>query len=66
MSTQTFLSRHGAATVYTFESPDFADFLVVPKAEALAALVADRQPVAMLVTSTTEGKEIAALVALRA
>jgi len=35
------LSRHGAATVYTFESPDFADFLVVPKAEALAALVAD-------------------------
>ncbi len=60
------LSRHGAATVYTFESPDFADFLVVPKAEALAALVADRQPVAMLVTSTTEGKEIAALVAQRA
>ena len=60
------LSRHGAATVYTFESPDFADFLVVPKAEALAALVADRQPVAMLVTSTTAGKEIAALVAQRA
>jgi len=59
------LARHGAATVYTFEGGDFADFLVAPKAEALAALVADRQPAALLVTSTTEGKEIAARVALR-
>src|SRR5689334_7235252 len=59
------LSRYGAATVYAFDGADFNDFLVAPKAEALAALVADRQPAALLVTSTTEGKEIAARVALR-
>jgi electron transfer flavoprotein alpha subunit len=59
------LSRHGAPTVYSFEGNDYADFLVAPKADALAALVADRQPAAVLITSTSEGKEIAALVALR-
>lgn len=59
------LSRYGARTVYRFEGPEYADFLVTPKAEALAALVADRQPAGLLVTSTTEGKEIAARVALR-
>ena len=59
------LARYGARAVYTFEGPEYADFLVAPKAEALAALVADRQPAGLLVTSTTEGKEIAARVALR-
>jgi len=59
------LARYGARAVYLFEGPEYADFLVAPKAEALAALVADRQPAGLLVTSTTEGKEIAATVALR-
>ena len=59
------LARYGAAAVYSFEGAEYADFLVAPKAEALAALVADRQPAGLLVTSTTEGKEIAARVALR-
>jgi electron transfer flavoprotein alpha subunit len=59
------LSRYGAGTVYLFEGNDYADYLVTPKADALAALVADRKPAAVLVTSTTEGKEIAARVALR-
>lgn len=59
------LARFGARTVYVFDDPALADFLVAPQAAALAALVADRAPGALLVTSTTEGKEIAALVALR-
>jgi electron transfer flavoprotein alpha subunit len=59
------LSRYGSATVYLFEGTDYADFLVVPKADALAALIADKKPAAVLITSTTEGKEIAARVALR-
>ncbi|HEY5842917.1 MAG TPA: electron transfer flavoprotein subunit alpha/FixB family protein, partial [Mycobacterium sp.] len=59
------LSRYGGATVYLFEGTEYADFLVAPKADALAALVADRKPAAVLMTSTAEGKEIGARVALR-
>jgi len=59
------LGRYGASTVYQFEGAEYADYLVTPKAQALTALVADTRPVAMLVTSTDEGREIAARVALR-
>ena len=59
------LSRYGAEKVYAFDDAQFADYLVAPKAEALAALIVDKQPVAVLVTSTAEGKEIAALAALK-
>jgi electron transfer flavoprotein alpha subunit len=59
------LSRYGAQKVYTFDNAEYAGYLVAPKAEALAALVVEKQPAAVLVTSTTEGKEIAALVALK-
>ncbi len=60
------LGRYGVGTVYRFDGGEYADFLVAPKAEALAALVADRSPAAVMVTSTAEGKEVAARVALRA
>lgn len=60
------LGCHGVGTVYHFDGAEFADYSIAPQAEALAALVADRAPAAVLVTSSTEGKEIAALVALRA
>ncbi len=59
------LARYGARGAYSFEGSDYADYLVEPKARALAELVASRRPAAVLVTSTTEGKEIAARVALR-
>jgi len=59
------LSRYGARKVYVIDGADFADYLVAPKVEALAALVAATEPAAVLVTASTEGKEIAARIALR-
>ena len=59
------LAEHGAATVYVADSPAFAEYLVAPKAEVLARLVAERSPVAVLIASTAEGKEIAARVAVK-
>ncbi len=59
------LSRYGAKRVYVLDDAAYEGFLVAPKAEALAALVREKEPAAVLVTATTEGKEIAARVALR-
>jgi len=62
------LAEFGAAKVYSVPVPEFGEFLVVPKAEALAAVVAAAGGPgtvgALLVTSTPEGKEIAARVAV--
>ena len=52
------LAEYGAATVYVGESDDIDGYLVAPKAEVLAALVADRQPAAVLIAASPEGKEI--------
>ena len=44
---------------------DLSGFLVVPQAEALAAVVAQASPAAVLVASSPEGKEIAARLAVK-
>jgi len=59
------LAEYGAEKIYTYADSAFAEYLVAPKAEALAALVAEKSPAAVLVPSTSEGKEIAARVALK-
>ena len=59
------LGEYGAAKVYAVEGAEFDDFLVAPKAEALAAVVGQASPVAVLVSSTLENKEIAARLALK-
>lgn len=59
------LASYGAEKIYTYADQVFADFLVAPKAEALAALVADKGAAAVLVTSSAEGKEVAARAALK-
>lgn len=59
------LGRFGAHRVVQFAEPAFGEFLVAPKARALTALVESSSPVAVLVPASAEGKEIAALVALR-
>jgi electron transfer flavoprotein alpha subunit/MFS family permease len=41
------------------------DYLVAPKAEVLAQLVADRSPAAVVIPSSPEGKEIAARLAIK-
>ena len=59
------LGEYGAATVYVVDSADMDDFLVAPKAEALARLMADSSAAAVLLPSTAEGKEIAGRVAVK-
>ena len=53
------LAEFGAAKVYVADSADYADFVVAPKAELLAHLVAEKAPAAVLVAATSEGREVA-------
>ena len=59
------LGEYGAATVYVADAADLDDYLVAPKAEVLAGLVADKTPAAVLIASTAEGKEIAGRLAVK-
>jgi electron transfer flavoprotein alpha subunit len=59
------LAEYGAAKVYVAESDDIAGYSVAPKAEALAAVVAQSSPAAVLVSSTAENKEVAARLAVK-
>lgn len=64
-SAKDVLARFGAAKVYLIESPDVTDHLVAPTAEAMAQLVERTSPVAVLIASNAEGKEIAARLAIK-
>ena len=59
------LAEFGAETVYVAADEALEDFLVAPKAELLAALVAEKSPAAVLVASTAEGREVAARLAVK-
>ncbi len=59
------LAEFGAARVYVADGADFDEYVVAPKAEALAAAVARQSPAAVLVAGTTDGKEIAARLAVK-
>jgi electron transfer flavoprotein alpha subunit len=59
------LAEYGAAKVYVVESEDIAGYSVAPKAEALAAVVGQASPAAVLVSSTAENKEVAARLAVK-
>ena len=59
------LARYGAEKVYRVESADVSAYLVAPKAEVLAQLVASASPAAVLISSSAEGKEIAARLAIK-
>ncbi|MDP9443918.1 MAG: electron transfer flavoprotein subunit alpha/FixB family protein [Actinomycetota bacterium] len=59
------LAKYGAAKVYVLDSPDLTGYLVAPQAEALAHLVEQRSPAAVLIPSNPEGKEIAGRLAVR-
>jgi electron transfer flavoprotein alpha subunit len=62
---QEALARYGAQKVYRAENPELTDFLVAPRAELLAQLVASASPAAVLISSSTDGKEIAARLAIK-
>ncbi|MFC8887261.1 electron transfer flavoprotein subunit alpha/FixB family protein [Streptomyces cinereoruber] len=57
--------EYGAATVYVADGAEFTEQLVVPKVDALTQIAKEKGAAAVLVTSSGEGKEIAARVALR-
>jgi len=59
------LAEYGAAKVYVAESADVEDYLVAPKAEVLAQLVAAKSPAAVVIPSSPEGKEIAGRLAIK-
>jgi electron transfer flavoprotein alpha subunit len=59
------LAEFGAAKVYVADSPDYADYVVAPKAELLAHLVAQKAPAAVLVAATSEGREVAGRLAVK-
>ncbi|WP_030214017.1 electron transfer flavoprotein subunit alpha/FixB family protein [Streptomyces bikiniensis] len=63
------LAEHGAVKVLTADAPEFAEYLVVPKVDALQAayeaVSAGGSLAAVLVPSSAEAKEIAARLAVR-
>jgi electron transfer flavoprotein alpha subunit len=59
------LAEFGAETVYVAADEEFDDYVVAPKAELLAALVAEKSPGAVLMASTAEGREVAARLAVK-
>ncbi|WP_053913148.1 electron transfer flavoprotein subunit alpha/FixB family protein [Streptomyces sp. SCSIO 75703] len=63
--TAATLAEHGAVRVLTHEAPEYADYLVVPQVDALQAAYERVSPAAVLVSSSADGKEIAARLALR-
>jgi electron transfer flavoprotein alpha subunit len=64
-ATLDLLGRYGAATVHVADSPELAEYLVVPTVEVLAEAVRRTAPAAVLVTSGVAGKEIAGRLAVR-
>ncbi|MFL6063157.1 MAG: electron transfer flavoprotein subunit alpha/FixB family protein [Friedmanniella sp.] len=59
------LAEYGAGRVLSVTDPAIGEYLVAPQAEALAQVVAAEQPAAVLLTSTFEGKEVAARLAVK-
>ena len=59
------LGEYGAATIYVAADEELTSYVVAPKAELLAQLVADKSPAAVLLPATGEGKEIAGRLAVR-
>ena len=59
------LAEFGAGSVIEVTDPALDDYLVAPKAEALAQIVAAKEPIAVLLTSTLDNKEIAGRLAVK-
>lgn len=59
------LARHGATSVHAAESAEATEFLTTPTVDALELAVREVRPAAVLVSATTDGKEVAGRLAAR-
>jgi electron transfer flavoprotein alpha subunit len=59
------LGQYGATKVIALTDPELTRYLVAPKAEALQQVAAKIEPSAILISSNSEGKEIAARLAVK-
>jgi electron transfer flavoprotein alpha subunit len=59
------LGNFGATKIYVIDDAEIGQYLVAPKVDALVTIAQQSAPAAILVTSTSEGKEIAARAAVR-
>ena len=59
------LGAYGATSVVVVDAPDIDDYLILPRAEALVAVVEKVQPSVVLLTSNAKSKEIAAHLAVK-
>lgn len=59
------LAQFGADKVYVVDNADLSDYLVAPLAEALAAVVEQAQPAAVLLPASTENNEAAGRLAIK-
>ncbi len=59
------LGQYGATKVIALTNPELSQYLVAPKAEALQQVAAKLEPAAILISSSAEGKEIAARLAVK-
>jgi electron transfer flavoprotein alpha subunit len=59
------LKSYGAEKIYVVDPMAVGPYLVTPKAEVLAQLVGSTSPAAVLMSSSAEGKEIAARLAVK-
>ncbi len=64
-SAKETLSQYGATKVYLADAAELEEFLVAPKAEAVAQVAVSSAPDAILISSNPEGKEIAARLAIK-
>jgi electron transfer flavoprotein alpha subunit len=62
---QNALKQYGAEKIYVVDPTDVGPYLVAPKAEVLAQIVDQASPAAVLLTSSDEGKEIGARLAVK-
>jgi electron transfer flavoprotein alpha subunit len=63
--TRGALAEYGVERIYVAGDPDLERYVVAPKVDVLAQLVAERSPVAVLMTSTPEGREAGGRLAVR-
>ncbi len=59
------LAEFGAHRVYVADGEGLDDYVVAPKAEVLAQVVGQGSPLAVLLASTAEGKEVAGRLAIK-